>query len=257
MANIVARNLKLELPIGHLPPGAIQHAEADGRVGGHIFLRGRRGWYVRAVDGINLELSDGDRLAIIGHNGAGKSCLLRLLARVYVPTGGRLNIDGKVAAVLTTSVGLQADATGYENIMLAGLLRGLTRQDVARLTPEIADFSELGDYLNLPIRAYSSGMKMRLGFAIATAVEDIEILLIDEVVGAGDSRFQQRAKARVTSIMQQARILALASHSADMLRTFCNKALWLDHGRIRALGPIDEVLESYEFERRREKRVAK
>lgn len=244
MARISAKNVELELPVGQLPEHAVVRDNPRQAVGGRMYDRGRRGLYVKALDGITLDLEDGDRLALVGHNGAGKSSLLRILSQVYLPTSGQLVIEGKVSAVLTTSIGFKSEATGYENVMLAGLLRGLTKKQVLEVMPDIEAFSELGDYLNLPIRTYSNGMKVRLGFAIATAVR-AEILVIDEILGAGDAAFRKKARPRMMSVMEHARILALASHSKSMLRNVCNKALWLDHGQVRALGDVDEVLEAY------------
>ena len=243
MSSIIAENVKLELPVGQRDLGsAPQHAFQA--VGERMFTRGRRGLYVKALDGINLDLRDGDRLALVGHNGAGKSCLLRVLAQVYLPTAGRISVDGRVSSVLTTSLGFKTEATGYENIMLSGLLRGFTKEEVHEVIPDIEDFCELGYYLNLPIRTYSKGMKVRLGFAIATAVHP-DILMIDEILGAGDAGFQKKARPRITAIMDHAQILAIASHSNSLIEEFCNKAVWLDHGQIRAYGPIEDVLADY------------
>jgi ABC-type polysaccharide/polyol phosphate transport system ATPase subunit len=199
---------------------------------------------VRALENVSLKLGHGDRLGILGHNGAGKSTLLRVLAGVYVPVGGRVVSEGRVSPLFNTSPGLDLDDTGYENIVTCGLLLGMSRQEIARKTPDIAEFSELGDYLNLPVRAYSTGMVTRLGFAIATAI-DPEILLLDEGLGAGDARFADRAKRRVDALIERTSILVLASHSETLIRSLCNRAVLLTAGRVVMVSGVDDVIEAY------------
>ena len=193
---------------------------------------------------MSLKLGHGDRLGILGHNGAGKSTLLRVMAGVYVPTTGRVIIDGSVSPLFNSSPGLDIDDTGYENILTCGMLLGMTREEVTRKTPEIADFTELGDYLNLPVRAYSTGMVTRLGFAIATAI-DPEILLLDEGLAAGDARFAEHANRRIDALVERSSILVLASHSEALIRAMCNRAMLLDGGRNVVLGGVDDVIEVY------------
>lgn len=199
---------------------------------------------VRALDSINLRLEHGDRLGIIGHNGAGKTTLLRVCAGVYEPTFGRVVADGRISSLLTTFPGIDLDDTGYENIMTIGLFLGMSAEEVRRKTPDIEEFCELGEYLSLPIRTYSTGMLIRLGFAIATAV-DPEILVLDEGLSAGDQRFTERAKARVDALIQRSSVLILASHQEELIRSHCNRAILLEEGRLRAEGSVDEVFETY------------
>jgi ABC-type polysaccharide/polyol phosphate transport system ATPase subunit len=205
--------------------------------GGIIRREGRqnRRVTVRAIDKLTLRLEHGDRLGIIGHNGAGKTTLLRVMAGVFAPTDGNVVIDGSVSPLFNIAPGMDPDDTGYENI----------REEIARKTPEIEAFAELGDYLSLPMRTYSSGMTVRLGFAIATSI-DPEILILDEGLGAGDARFADRAKARVEALVHRSSILVLASHSDALIRSFCNKAILLEAGRMLHYGPIDNVLEEYQ-----------
>jgi homopolymeric O-antigen transport system ATP-binding protein len=181
---------------------------------------------------------------MLGHNGAGKSTLLRVLGGVYVPSSGRVVVEGRVSPLFNTAPGLDMDDTGYENIMTCGLFLGMSRAEVIAKTPEIAEFTELGDYLNLPVRTYSSGMLTRLAFAIATTI-DPEILLLDEGLGAGDARFAERAKRRVDNLIERSHILVLASHSEDLIRSMCNRAVLLDAGHVCAAGDVDEVIETY------------
>ena len=199
---------------------------------------------VRALDNVSLTINHGDQLGLIGHNGAGKSTLLRVLAGIYEPSLGAITIDGYVSPLFDVSPGLDLDDTGYENIVTCALLLGMSRDEIERKMPEIVAFTELSDYLALPARTYSSGMLVRLGFAIATAI-DPEILLLDEGLGAGDARFATRAAKRVEAMIERSSIMVLASHSDDLIRQMCNRVILLDRGRVLADGPTTDVLEMY------------
>ena len=200
---------------------------------------------VKAIDDLSLTLESGDRLGLIGHNGAGKSTLLRVMAGIYPPTAGTVDVQGKTVPLLDIALGMDDQSTGRQNIRLRGLLLGMTDAEIRRKTDEIADFTELGDYLDLPLRTYSSGMRVRLAFAISTAVE-ADILLLDEVLGVGDVSFQEKANRRLQELHDRAEIVVLAIHSADVIRKTCNKVLWMERGRLRMLGAVDEVLDAYE-----------
>jgi ABC-type polysaccharide/polyol phosphate transport system ATPase subunit len=199
---------------------------------------------VRALDNISLEIRHGDQLGIVGHNGAGKSTLLRVLAGIYEPTQGKCIIDGRVSPLFITAPGLSVEDSGYDNIITSGLLLGMTREEIDRKIAGIEEFAGLGDFLLLPVRTYSVGMQIRLGFAIATAI-DPEILLLDEGLGAGDERFTKLAQHRVEVLIERSNIMVLASHSRDLIRQMCNRAILMHHGRIIADGTPDEVLEKY------------
>lgn len=199
---------------------------------------------VRALEHFFLTVKHGDRLGIIGHNGAGKSTLLRVCAGVYEPSGGRVHIEGKVSPLFNTSPGLDMDDTGYENIVTCGLFLGMSPEEIERKTPDIERFSELGDYLSLPVKSYSAGMLTRLGFAIATSI-DPEILILDEGLGAGDARFAEKAKRRVDALIERASILILASHSDSLIRSLCNRAILLKSGHVISEGSVDQVIEVY------------
>ncbi len=199
---------------------------------------------VRAIDGLDLELRSGDRLGLIGHNGAGKSTLLRVMAGIYPPTAGEVRVSGRSVPLLDIALGMDDLSTGRQNIRLRGLLLGMGSAEIKRTTEEIAEFTELGDYLDLPLRTYSNGMRLRLAFAISTAV-DADILLLDEVLGVGDASFQEKANQRLRELHDRADIVVLAIHSDDTIRASCNKVLWMESGRARMLGPVDEVLEAY------------
>jgi ABC-type polysaccharide/polyol phosphate transport system ATPase subunit len=202
---------------------------------------------VRALDGIDLELSDGDRLGLIGPNGSGKTTLLRVLAGIYPPRPGSATIDGSVSSFTDITLGMDLEATGWDNIIFRCLFMGLSLGEAKRLSPTIAEFSELGSYLDLPIRTYSAGMSLRLAFAISTSI-DPDILIMDEMISAGDLQFIEKAKRRLKEIIGKANILALASHDLQMIRSICNKAAWLQHGAIKKIGATDTVVAAYEGE---------
>lgn len=199
---------------------------------------------VKALDAVTLRLEEGDRVALIGGNGAGKTTLLRTIAGIYEPTSGRLRVEGRVTPLFDLSLGLDMDATGYDNIRLQAAFFGLSRRTTEERIEDIAAFTELGHHLSLPVRTYSAGMRLRLAYATATAT-DAEILLMDEWLAVGDSHFLQKAQRRAERFVRQARILVVASHIEGVLLGLCNKAVLLDRGRIVAAGRIDDVLNRY------------
>jgi ABC-type polysaccharide/polyol phosphate transport system ATPase subunit len=200
---------------------------------------------VRALDRVDLHFVDGDRVGLLGHNGAGKTTMLRVMAGIYEPTEGTITTDGAVTPFFTVTEGLDIDATGYEAIRLRGRMLGRSNKEVAETAQEIASFTELGDYLHMPLRTYSSGMLVRLAFAIATSQRP-EILLMDEAIGAGDAAFVSRAQARLKEFIAASGIMVVATHNVDILRRWCNKAILLAHGRIAAEGPIEEVIAEHQ-----------
>lgn len=199
---------------------------------------------IRALDDISLSIKTGDRLGIIGHNGAGKSTLLRILAGIYYPTAGDIQIEGSVSQLFDISLGISFDDTGYENIKNIGRYFGMTKKQIVEITPKIAELTELGDFLNLPVRTYSTGMLTRLSFAIATSIEP-DILLLDEGLGAGDARFADKVKERVDGLLERSSLLVLASHSEGMIQNMCNKAILLEKGKMVHMGEVDDVIERY------------
>jgi ABC-type polysaccharide/polyol phosphate transport system ATPase subunit len=205
---------------------------------------GRDRVIVKALNGVSLRLERGDRLGLVGRNGAGKSTLLKVMAGVYEPVTGRVLASGKITPCFNLLPGLDPEDTGYENIITAGLLLGMDRNEIESKIPGIEEFSELGQYLGLPVRTYSAGMVVRLGFSLATAV-DPGILLMDEWIGAGDARFAERASRRLRSFIDRSSILVLASHSDALIRSWCNKAALLDAGRIVRLGGVEEIFRAY------------
>ena len=199
---------------------------------------------VRALSGINLHLESGDRLGLVGSNGAGKTTLLRVLAGIYEPVLGRLHVKGSLNALLDPNLGMNMELTGRENILLRGLYNGLPKSALPRLEEDVADFAELSDFIDLPVRIYSAGMVVRLGFALATAIKP-QILLMDEWFLAGDAGFMDKARQRLEAMVRGADILVLSSHSTEIVRAWCTRVLWLDQGQIVADGPADDVLDRY------------
>ena len=199
---------------------------------------------VRALENISFELNNGDRLGLIGHNGAGKSTLLRVLAGVYAPTSGAIRLAGRISPLFNAAPGLDPEDTGYENIMTCGMFLGMDPAEIEKRIPDIAEFSELGEYLDLPVRTYSAGMVTRLGYAIATSI-DPDILLLDEGLATGDARFAARAEERLQSLIARSSILVVASHSDAMIKTMCNRVALLEKGHIIALGPVDNIIDLY------------
>jgi len=199
---------------------------------------------VRALQDVSFEFGDGDRVGLIGSNGSGKSTLLRVLAGIYEPSAGYLEIQGKAVALLEMGLGMDDSMTGYQNIKLRGMLLGMSSEEVEAKTAEIAEFTSLGDYLHLPIRAYSSGMRIRLAFAISTAVE-AELLLLDEVIGVGDAAFLEKANARLKAFQDKANIVFIASHSGAVISEMCNKVMWLEGGHLKFIGDVAQGLKAY------------
>jgi ABC-type polysaccharide/polyol phosphate transport system ATPase subunit len=199
---------------------------------------------VRALQDVNLHIGEGERVGIIGHNGAGKSTILKVLAGIYPPTSGRRIVEGQISSLFDIALGFEQDASGWENISYRGYLQGETPATIKDKVQGIADFTELGDFLNMPVRYYSAGMMVRLAFSIATAIEP-EILLVDEVLSVGDMAFQHKARARMRDMMDKARLIVMVSHDLNNLAQFCTRGIWLDHGSLRMDGPVDDVIAAY------------
>jgi len=200
---------------------------------------------IDALRDVTLSLRTGDRLALIGANGAGKTTLLRVMAGVYEPVTGTVEIRGRISPMFDIGLGIDVELSGYDNIRLRGLLLGLSSQDIEGRLSEIAEFTELGDYLDMPMRTYSSGMMLRLTFAVATCYEP-EILLIDEWILAGDAHFIAKAQRRIDFFVDKASVLVLASHNLEICRRWCNRGLWMAQGQVRSFGSIDSVIAGYE-----------
>lgn len=202
---------------------------------------------VRAISGVSFELRKGDRMAVVGENGSGKTTLLQVLAGILAPETGKLTVQGRVTSLININLGTQAEASGHRNITLRGLAAGYSRAEIEVKRQEIAAFSELGEFLHMPLDTYSAGMRMRLIFSIATAF-DPEILILDEWLSAGDTAFREKATKRMNDFVEKAGILVLASHSRKLILDNCDTAIWLDEGQIKASGPAKEIMDAYETE---------
>ncbi len=239
---IELHNVSVEIPI--FDASRSFRASLVGRLGGEISRNKEKKVCVNALRDISFALKTGDRVGLIGHNGAGKTTLLRLLAHIYRPTAGRYICRGKVTSLFNINLGMDPDDTGIENIRTIGMFLGMTKQQIAEKQDEIIEFTELGDFIHLPLRTYSSGMMTRLSFALVTALQP-DILLMDEGIGAGDASFAEKAEKRLESFYGGINTLILASHSDALIKKLCNKALLLEHGSLKAFGDVEEVLSVY------------
>lgn len=199
---------------------------------------------VHAIKNLTLSIQDGDRLAIIGHNGAGKSTLLKMIAGIYPPTSGILKTEGRISSLFELATGFEMESTGWDNIYLRGLMLGATPAEIQAKMAEIAAFSELGSFLNMPVKYYSSGMFMRLAFSISTTIQP-DILLLDEVIAAGDASFLEKANVRMKEMVDISKIMVLVTHNMASAVEMCNRCIWMERGDIRASGNPEEVTHEY------------
>jgi ABC-type polysaccharide/polyol phosphate transport system ATPase subunit len=204
-------------------------------------IRHRDFWALREI---NLTIFSGETVGLIGHNGAGKSTLLKLIARVLRPTTGRVVVKGRVAPLLEFGAGFHPELTGRENVYLNGALLGFSNQEMEAKFERIVDFAELWDFIDAPLRTYSSGMSARLGFAVATDVKP-DILIIDEVLSVGDEAFQRKSAARMQEFRDQGATIILVSHNMAIIEQMCHRAVWLDHGHLMEAGDVKEVIKAY------------
>lgn len=244
MAKIEIRNVNVEFPVYNVNARSFKKRFLRLATGGRVVEDANKRVVISALKNISLNIEHGDRIGLIGHNGSGKSTFLRLLATIYEPTAGQINIDGKISPMLDLTQGIEGELTGYENITLRGTLLGLKRKEIQQKFVEIAELTGLGDYLSMPIRTYSSGMMVRLAFAISASIEP-EILLIDEIFGAGDAEFMKKAQQRMVNLLDKSSIVVLATHQNNLITEFCNKALLLEGGHIKFYGDPKEALELY------------
>jgi homopolymeric O-antigen transport system ATP-binding protein len=243
MVSVRAENLGLVYKVRQrlsLAPRANRLAAAGGNIGGT-----GRNRYVTALDGVSFELKAGDRLGLVGPNGSGKTTLLKVLYGIYEPTSGKVERRARVDALFNINLGFRREATGRRNILLRGLINGRSKDEIEQQADAIIAFSELGDFIDMPIKSYSQGMAARLAFSIATTLEP-EILLMDEWIGAGDPAFQEKARERMNDLADRAGIVVLASHNQILLRNTCTKILALDKGRIAFFGSATDYLERSE-----------
>jgi ABC-2 type transport system ATP-binding protein len=242
--HVSTRNAWVEFPIFDAKSRSLKKAFL-GKAGGTIGRNTSNVVVIEALRDITLSLNTGDRVGLVGHNGAGKSTLLRLLSGIYEPTRGSATVTGRVAPVFDLGVGMDPEISGFENIIIRGMFLGQTRKQMAAKVDEIADFTELGDYLSMPLRTYSTGMRVRLAMGVVTSI-DPEILLLDEGIGAVDAEFMKKARTRLQDLVARSGILVFASHSNEFLAQLCKTAMWIDHGTIKMAGGIEDVVRAYE-----------
>lgn len=242
MARIEISNLSLSYPV--IQVGASLRRVAMSGMTGGLIKRGRDISTIEAIRNLSLTIESGDRIGLIGHNGAGKSTLLRVLAGIYKPNSGVLNIEGRIGSLLDVGFGIDPEETGWDNLKFVFDMIAEDRTEIPALIDEVAEFTELGEFLSMPVRTYSAGMQMRLSFGIATAMSP-NILLMDEVIGAGDASFYVKADERLQKLAQTSEILVLATHSADLITSWCNKVAWMEKGEIVQFGEAKEVIDNY------------
>lgn len=237
MTYLIAEGVTVDYPILDVARRSFKKDALSWVTGGRIGENTRNHLSIRALDNISLQIQPGEKIGLLGHNGSGKSTLLKVMADVYWPTAGTLKSSGRITSLLDLTLGMEVEATGYENIYLRGAILGVKPGEIKQTVSDIAEFSGLGDYLRLPLRTYSSGMLVRLGFSISTAFP-ADIILMDEWLGVGDAQFQEQANKRLNEMTSNASILVLASHSADLINSVCNRCIRLEHGKIVEDYPI-------------------
>jgi lipopolysaccharide transport system ATP-binding protein len=244
MANIHFNKVSVEFPVFNATGRSLTSSILKVATGGKLDADPNGRVQVKALTDISVNIREGDRVALLGHNGAGKSTMLRALGRVYRPTQGIAEIEGEVGSLIDISLGINPEATGRENVFIRGQLLGLTKQKILEKYAEIVEFSELGDFMEMPVRTYSSGMHLRLAFAVSTVVRP-QILLMDEWLSVGDADFQHKAEARLRELVSETKILVLATHSRELVESVCNRAIWLEHGQVKMDGPVEVVSKAY------------
>lgn len=237
MALISVKNLSVEFAIFGASSRSLKNSLISHATGGRVMTGARDIVSVRAIDGLSLNIREGDRVGLSGHNGSGKTTLLRVLCGIYKPSAGSITIQGRISALIDPAAGMDFECTGIENIYLRGYMLGMSRSQIASKVDEIADFTELGEFLELPVRTYSAGMFTRLAFAVSTVIES-DILLIDEGLGAGDAAFQDKVQQRVDGLFKRTSIVLLASHAEPLIQKLCTRRITMEHGRL----VDDEVL---------------
>jgi ABC-2 type transport system ATP-binding protein/lipopolysaccharide transport system ATP-binding protein len=244
MASVSLTDVSVTFPIYDASNTSLKKRLLPTLTGGRIGASDAQVPVVQALEDITISIEHGDRVGLVGHNGAGKTTLLRVLAGIFEPAEGQVRTSGRAVPLFDIGLGMDPEGTGYENIYLRGLFLGMTRKEISKRLDDIASFTELGDFLRLPIRTYSTGMRMRLAFAISTSVEP-DILLLDEGIGAGDAAFVDKANQRIRSFEHKAGIIVLASHSEQLIRRICSTAVLMEHGRVIEVGGVDAILELY------------
>ncbi|ATY15966.1 ABC transporter ATP-binding protein [Amycolatopsis sp. AA4] len=242
MVSIDVHNAYVDFPIFDAKTRSMKK-RVLGKVGGKI-SSDQKVPIIEALHDVSISLREGDRVGLVGHNGAGKSTLLRLLAGIYEPTRGSSRIVGRIAPVFDLGIGMDPEISGVENILIRGLFLGMSAKEMEKRVDDIAEFTELGDYLQMPLRTYSTGMRVRLALGVVTSI-DPEILILDEGIGAVDAAFLNKARDRLKDLVKRSGILVFANHSDEFLMELCDTAIWMDEGHVRKQGSLREVLTEY------------
>lgn len=243
MAHIIFNHVYVDFPIYNARNRSLKNTVMQAATGGKVSF-GAEGTVIRSLEDVSFEIHEGERVGLVGHNGAGKSTLLRALSGVYSPTFGSAEIVGEIGSLVDIGLGIDGEATGKENIFIRGALLGLNRKSIEDRFDEIVEFSELGEFINMPVRTYSSGMHLRLAFAVATIIRP-EILLMDEWLSVGDAAFNEKAEQRLNDLVQSSRILVIASHSRELIERTCNRVMWFEHGRLKMDARPELVCKAY------------
>lgn len=240
MSSISVKNLSIKFRIYHDRSPSLKDYFAN------LFKRQGQSAYSDfwAVNDVSFEIKAGDRVGIVGHNGAGKSTLLKALCRVYESSNGLISVDGRIAPLLEIGAGFHPEFTGRENIYLNGSILGYTKQQLYSIEPEVIAFAELEEFIDTPVKYYSTGMYMRLAFSLATAMHP-DILILDEIFAGGDAAFMQKAKARMHDLIDKADIMIMVSHDHQLVKSLCNRVIWVDHGKLVADGEPEEIVGRY------------
>lgn len=241
---IELKNFSLEFPIFNASSRSITSRLLSVASGGRLDAESGRFVNVTALHEVSFKAEVGDRIALLGHNGSGKSTLLRALFGIYKPTGGEIAVQGTTASLIDLSLGINPEASGRENIFIRAALMGLPRKYMLEKFSDVVEFSELGNFIDLPVRTYSSGMLLRLAFAVSTIVKP-EILLMDEWLSVGDEKFRHKAEKRLEDMIGATKILVIATHSRELVEKVCNRVIWLEHGQVKMDGSVSEVLSAY------------
>ena len=242
-AELLVENVGLDFPLYHGSARSLKKTVVR-NVRGRMASDDHNRVVVQALRDISFHLKPGDKLGLVGRNGAGKTTLLRALAGIYEPQHGRVRVQGSLNALLDPNLGMNPQLTGRENIALRGQYQRMDRAAIRRMEEDVSDFAELGDFMDLPVRIFSSGMVIRLGFALATAIRP-QVLLMDEWFLAGDANFMEKARLRLEDMVRGAEILVLSTHLTSVVEQWCSRLIWLDQGRVRADGAVPEVLSAY------------
>lgn len=243
-ASIELKNVEVVFPVYNASSLSLKNRVLSAVTGGKIDRAYDGAIIVKGLQNINIQINPGERIGLVGHNGAGKTTLLRILSGIYQPTSGDAYIQGDCVSLINIGLGIDPEATGRENILLRGVMMGMTPSEILKISNEIVDFTGLGEFIDLPFRTYSTGMQLRLAFAVSTAVKP-QILVMDEWLSTGDEEFKERADRRMAEVVSSAEILILASHSRELLLANCTRLIWLEHGRIRMDGNPTEVAMQY------------